>query len=102
MPQRLPLITRWIDEGAKFDGQNPAAPFSSAAPSPAEGPRAKKPGVVQATGKESRFARDVGPAYRGHCLGCHNTRNRRPRWCWIRLPHCWTGAKADRCLCRQA
>jgi mono/diheme cytochrome c family protein len=77
-PEELALVARWIDAGAKFDGKDPAAPLSKAAPAQAAGGGGARLYLVQATGKEEvHFARDVGPTIVAKCIGCHNSRVRR-------------------------
>ncbi|MCA9245610.1 MAG: hypothetical protein KDA42_00815 [Planctomycetales bacterium] len=70
----LALITRWIDQGAKNDGQANAA---LAAATPA-GDKPEMAKIVQATGNESmHFGLDVATVLVEHCAGCHG--GRRPR-----------------------
>jgi hypothetical protein len=69
----LAMLSKWIDQGAKFDGRNPADPLGGAA---AAGPAKMEPepmlGVVAATGKESvLFSRDIAPVLAEQCIGCH-------------------------------
>jgi mono/diheme cytochrome c family protein len=66
-------LQKWIDEGAKFDGPDPAAPMatyargSNAAAAPEE---SMEP--VLATGKETvHFATDIAPILIENCNGCH-------------------------------
>ncbi len=69
--EQLEKLSKWIAEGAKFDGPNPTAPLSSYAkgdaPKAPEEMVAKKP-----TGKETvSFARDIAPILVENCSGCH-------------------------------
>jgi hypothetical protein len=69
----LAMLTKWIDQGAKFDGRNPADSLGGAAPA-AAGKMEPEPmlGVVAATGKESvLFSRDIAPVIAEQCIGCH-------------------------------
>jgi mono/diheme cytochrome c family protein len=67
----LALLTRWINQGAKFDGTN-----QQAALSPNAGGPAGKATIEQATGKEPvQFARDLGPIILEHCASCHGGDN---------------------------
>jgi hypothetical protein len=79
-PDELAMLTKWIDEGAKFDGKDATARLSGA---PAAGaPAAEQPkiAVVQATGKEDvLFSRDIGPVLLENCTGCHGDQNPRGR-----------------------
>lgn len=66
------IITKWITEGAKFDGPNRGAPLAAGAPRNNE-PTLK---VATATGNEKvSFARDIAPVLAESCVGCHGTRN---------------------------
>ena len=66
------VLTKWITEGAKFDGPNKAAPLAAGAPRNNE-PNLK---VMQATGNEKvSFSRDIAPVLAESCVGCHGTRN---------------------------
>ncbi len=69
----LAMLTKWIDQGAKFDGRNPADSLAGVAPG---GTAKMEPepmlGVVAATGKESvLFSRDIAPVIAEQCIGCH-------------------------------
>ncbi len=72
-PEQLTSLKKWIDEGAKFDGPNPAAQLSSfveAKPKPANGPAGAQ--FSMPTGAESvSFSRDVAPLLTKNCQGCH-------------------------------
>lgn len=73
----LDLLKKWINDGAKFDGddqEKAIAALSPAAPSttPAE------PMIAAPTGKETvSFAREIAPVFASTCNGCHGTN--RPR-----------------------
>ncbi len=69
----LAMLTKWIDQGAKFDGRNPTDSLGGAAPA-AAGKMEPEPmlGVVAATGKESvLFSRDIAPVLAEQCVTCH-------------------------------
>ncbi len=69
-PQELATLKAWIMAGAKFDGTDPAAPLSAAAP-PAVN-MAPQLQVTRATGRETvSFASDVAPLLLDNCNGCH-------------------------------
>ncbi len=69
-PEELALLIKWIDEGATFDGKDPAARLVPAG-TPA-GEQQPAVAVVQATGKEDvLFSRDIGPVLVASCIGCH-------------------------------
>jgi mono/diheme cytochrome c family protein len=76
-PADLALLSKWIDEGAKFDGNAPDAMLTSLAAAKPDKP-AELVKVAQATGKEDvLFARDIGPVLVSNCLGCHGNNNPR-------------------------
>lgn len=75
---QLAMLTRWIDQGAKFDGRNPSDDLTSlvgtgTTPTTEEQPKLD---VAMATGRESvRFSRDIAPVLVDNCLECHGTNN---------------------------
>ncbi len=101
LPEELALLVRWIDEGAIFDGQNPADRLSDAAVSPsapapavaatktppakAGSPRAAaadkshvgSKGSSGSSAEEVLFSRDIAPILTEHCIVCHGDRNPR-------------------------
>ncbi|HMC12260.1 MAG TPA: c-type cytochrome domain-containing protein, partial [Pirellulaceae bacterium] len=76
-PAELTAISKWIDEGAKFDGPDEKTPLLRLAA--ASGVRPTKPDepkltVVPATGRESvAFSKDIGPVLVANCFSCHAT-----------------------------
>ncbi len=73
----LAMLSKWIDQGAKFDGANPADSLANLAPTGAA-KMAPEPtlNVVSATGKESvLFSRDIAPVIAENCMECHGTQN---------------------------
>jgi hypothetical protein len=77
----IAAITKWIDEGAKFDGPNKKAPLVqlvSAATAPknlATQQKAEEPKltVSPATGRETvLFSRDIAPVLIDNCFVCHS------------------------------
>lgn len=65
---QIALISKWIDEGAKFDGPDANAPLTGLVPRP-DSPRLE---VKTATGRETvKFARDIAPVIASQCLDCH-------------------------------
>ncbi len=68
---QITLIAKWIDQGARFDGKDPAANITAGLP--ATTPMTTAPlEVSKATGKESvSFARDIAPVLTEQCIGCH-------------------------------
>lgn len=65
---QIALISKWIDEGAKFDGPDANAPLTGLVPRP-NTPRLE---VKTATGRESiKFSRDIAPVIASQCLDCH-------------------------------
>jgi mono/diheme cytochrome c family protein len=70
--EQMATIAKWIDEGAKFDGQDPNAMLVDPNATPMERPMLT---VVQASGNEStRFSRDIAPVLAEQCMGCHGGR----------------------------
>jgi cytochrome c553 len=72
----LATLKKWVQEGAKFDGQEPAAQLTSfvtTANQPAATPAAT---VQQATGTETvSFALHIAPILIKSCIGCHRAQN---------------------------
>ena len=70
-PDQIALITRWIDQGAKFDGKSESDPLASGTPT-APAPRAPAVQFGQASGSESvQFVRDLAPTIVATCVDCH-------------------------------
>jgi mono/diheme cytochrome c family protein len=67
----LATLKKWVEEGAKFDGPDPAAMLTSlVAGQPM--PAAAAITVQQATGKETvSFASDIAPVLVKSCVNCH-------------------------------
>ncbi len=71
--EKISVVARWIEQGAKFDGENQEAPIGDSTV-------VKKPPVkvVRADGTETvSFKDDVAPWMVNVCLGCHSDRNAR-------------------------
>jgi hypothetical protein len=82
----IAAITKWIDEGAKFDGamfggadeKTPLVKLVSATAKPGAPPAAKPPdepklAVVPATGGETvKFSKDIAPVLVDNCFVCHS------------------------------
>lgn len=67
-------LVKWINEGAKFDGQDPKTILTDLDPS-LKVPDAPKLTVTQATGNESvSFSKDIAHVFADHCAGCHGVR----------------------------
>ena len=65
---QIALISKWIDEGAKFDGPDANAPLTGLV----SRPDVPKLEVKAASGKETiKFARDIAPVLASQCLDCH-------------------------------
>ena len=74
----LATLTKWVEEGAKFDGPDPTATLISLLPAGAGQPATPMITVEAATGKETiSFAKDIAPVFVKSCTGCHGTN--RPR-----------------------
>ncbi len=75
----LATLTRWIDQGAKFDGRDPNAQLTSlvgASTTPSTD-EPQKLEVAMATGRDTiRFSRDIAPVIIDNCLECHGTGNK--------------------------
>jgi mono/diheme cytochrome c family protein len=69
--EQLTALKTWIDEGAKFDGPDPAASLTSLVP----GGAASTPSRMQVkapTGSETvSFSKDIAPILMENCNGCH-------------------------------
>jgi mono/diheme cytochrome c family protein len=77
-PDELALLTNWINEGARFDGQDPNQPIAALVPAAANAATPMLT-VVQATGKETvSFARELAPILVEQCVGCHGEGNGQP------------------------
>ncbi len=69
---QLTAFRKWIVEGAKFDGPDPAANLPTFAKGAANQPAATEMKVKPATGNETvSFARDIAPLLMENCNGCH-------------------------------
>ena len=69
------LIMKWIEQGAKFDGPDPAATLNSLVPGGNNNRNNGTP-VVQATGREKiSFIRDIAPLMMDNCIRCHTGQN---------------------------
>ena len=70
----LATLTKWVEEGAKFDGADPTATLVSLLPAGTAQPAAPMLKVEAATGKETvSFAKDIAPIFVANCTGCHGT-----------------------------
>ncbi|HTQ39713.1 MAG TPA: c-type cytochrome domain-containing protein [Pirellulales bacterium] len=73
----ITAISRWIDEGAKFDGPDEKTPLVKLTSATASPPLVKKSdepklSVVSATGRETvQFSKDIAPVLVENCFGCH-------------------------------
>lgn len=73
-PDNLAKLKRWIQQGAKFDGEDPKASLKTLAGNGTPNmPANDKPvEVKQSTGKETvSFANDIAPILVSNCNGCH-------------------------------
>jgi mono/diheme cytochrome c family protein len=70
----LATLTKWVEEGAKFDGPDPTATLVSLLPAGAGQPATPMLKVEAATGKETvSFSKDIAPIFVANCTGCHGT-----------------------------
>ncbi|HEV3341606.1 MAG TPA: c-type cytochrome domain-containing protein [Pirellulales bacterium] len=68
-PDEIALISKWIDEGARFDGQDENARIAAPAANQPQQPALQ---VTRAGGSESvQFVRDLAPIVVSTCLDCH-------------------------------
>jgi mono/diheme cytochrome c family protein len=75
-PAELALLTAWIDQGAKFDGKDPAVQLTSLVPA-GTGQAARLEVVPANRSDEVQFARDLGKTFIEQCLECHGQQNPR-------------------------
>ena len=69
--EELTTLGNWINEGAKFDGEDATAVLSSLVPK-SDVPGMPKAEIKVATGKETvSFAMDIAPVLIANCSGCH-------------------------------
>jgi hypothetical protein len=74
----LATLKKWVEEGARFDGADPAAQLTSLIPAGSQPATAPTATVQQATGRESvSFAREIAPIIAQRCTGCHGRDNPR-------------------------
>lgn len=72
----ISAITSWVNQGAKFEGDETKTFTAGAAPAAKNNGPA--PAIARATGKETvSFTRDIAPFMVNLCLGCHS--GQRPR-----------------------
>lgn len=76
--EELAMLCQWIDQGAKFDGANPAANITDPSLIAAtRGANKTEVDVQMATGKETvHFATDIGPVLVEQCYACHGAGRR--------------------------
>ena len=73
----LALLTKWIDEGAKYDAPNPNLPLRQLARAAGRQPQPMVT-IQKPTGNETvSFSLDVAPVLSAQCMGCHGTQNPR-------------------------
>ena len=76
-PAELATLKRWIDQGARFDGDSPQTPLARLAPGVVPS-RPEPVRVMPSTGRETvSFASDLAPVLASKCTNCHGTN--RPR-----------------------
>lgn len=73
----LATLTKWVAEGAKFDGESTAMTLTSLLPAGTGGATPAMT-VQMATGKETvSFAREIAAVIAERCTGCHGNQNPR-------------------------
>jgi mono/diheme cytochrome c family protein len=80
-PQEMTLLSRWITQGARFDGADPNANLKQLTPGNAPAPQTDPPmqelTPAKPTGKETvSFALDLAPILSERCANCHVLNNR--------------------------
>ncbi len=74
-PEQFETLKKWVTEGAKFDGPDPAALLTSFVRNAPAGNNPNPPPALEAamsTGKETvSFARQIAPILLENCNGCH-------------------------------
>jgi len=73
-PENLAKLKQWIQQGAKFDGEDPKASLKTLTGNgnPTMPANDKPVDVKQSTGKETvSFANDIAPILVANCNGCH-------------------------------
>lgn len=72
-PDEVALITKWIDQGAKFDGPDPRANLAALVPA---GSLPGQPSLVRAGGNEQvQLMRDLSEVIARNCVECHSGDN---------------------------
>lgn len=72
---QIKLIATWINQGARFDGQNPAATIAGTQPKKKDRPKID---VAKATGRETvKYSRDIAPVLASTCTECHGAQQPR-------------------------
>ena len=72
----LATLTRWINEGAKFDGPDPTVSIRTLLPGTGPAGQTPPPALARATGNEKvKFVRHVVPILMKHCFDCHSAVN---------------------------
>ncbi len=74
----LTTLTKWIDQGAKYDGNDPTMKLTGLVGPGVNTKMEPEPKLeaMAANGKESiRFSRDIAPVIIEQCLDCHGTGN---------------------------
>ncbi|MCC7087384.1 MAG: hypothetical protein IT427_20470 [Pirellulales bacterium] len=82
----LDAITKWINEGARFDAKNADTPLvrlvSTATANAASAMEPADLKVVTATGKETvSYAKDIAPVLLSTCVECHTAQRQSGRLC---------------------
>lgn len=68
----LAALKKWVQEGAKFDGNDPNTQLTSFVTSSSPSTSTPVASVQMATGRETiSFARDIAPLLVKNCTGCH-------------------------------
>ncbi len=71
----LQKLKSWIDDGAKFDGDDPNASLRSLVPGGQPDRAPAVPIVMAGDDDETQFARDLAPILTQYCLECHGEQN---------------------------
>ncbi|WP_425398518.1 c-type cytochrome domain-containing protein [Aeoliella sp.] len=101
-PQEARVLVMWINQGAKFDGDDPSKPLGqlakSATPATPAKPAEPKPDakpIPMATGDETvSFAVDIAPLLTESCNDCHGTRRPSAGFSVTNFQRLWAGGNS--------
>jgi mono/diheme cytochrome c family protein len=75
--EEIAVLVKWVDGGARFDGDNRMTPLLELVPQAGQ-PERPMLSVARATGSEKvLFSRDIAPVLVDNCIECHGDQNPR-------------------------